>query len=260
MAEPSIDERPHIVRELGLALDRHGDGLHGSAPVVPEMLVPGTGVLRTSILATWVDIVAGLLAVDRLAPRVPVTLELDTHLHRPPAGCGRIELWGQTLKAGRAVVVARVGIAADGEPIGTAAASFMAAPDATLRLPDGVHDVTANHRGGERLSAPFADRAGCRRDAPDRAVLTRSDEGLNSSNTVNGGLIALCIEEAVLSAVPAGATLSSLSMRYLRPVRVGPAVATAEVHGTFAEVEVRDAGSDDRLAVVATTRLFHQDD
>ena len=43
-------------------------------------------------------------------------------------------------------------------------------------------------------------------------------------------------------------------MRYLRPVRVGPAVATAQVHDGLGRVEVRDGGSDDRLAVYAITR------
>jgi hypothetical protein len=41
--------------------------------------VPGTSRLRTSILATWADNLAGLLAVYAMAPRVPVTLDLDVH-------------------------------------------------------------------------------------------------------------------------------------------------------------------------------------
>jgi acyl-coenzyme A thioesterase PaaI-like protein len=45
-----------------------------------------------------------------------------------------------------------------------------------------------------------------------------------------------------------------MALRYLRPVRVGPAVATARVIAGIGQVEVRDAGDDDRLAVVATTR------
>jgi hypothetical protein len=43
-------------------------------------------------------------------------------------------------------------------------------------------------------------------------------------------------------------------MHYAQPVRNGPAVVAAEVHGDLAEVTVRDAGRDDRLAVIATTR------
>ena len=81
--------------------------------------------------------------------------------------------------------------------------------------------------------------------------------GSNSSNTVNGGLIALVAEEAALSLSP-GATLSSLNLRYLRPVRIGPAVATARTRSGLGQVEVRDAGCDDRLSVLATVRYFDQ--
>jgi acyl-coenzyme A thioesterase PaaI-like protein len=73
----------HILRELGFATRREGDEMHGTALITPEMHVPGRGHLRTSILATWADNLAGLLAVDAMAPRVPVTLELDVHLYRP---------------------------------------------------------------------------------------------------------------------------------------------------------------------------------
>jgi hypothetical protein len=66
------------------------------------------------------------------------------------------------------------------------------------------------------------------------------------------------VEEAVLSLLP-GETLSSLHLRYLQPVRVGPAVATAVVRGGLGRVELRDRGRDDRLAVTATTRVFGPD-
>lgn len=67
------------------------------------------------------------------------------------------------------------------------------------------------------------------------------------------GLIALVAGEAALSLTP-GATLSSMALRFLRPVRVGPAVATAQVRAGLGRVEVRDAGGDDRRAVIVTTR------
>ena len=64
----------HVLRDLSWATRRQGDELHGSAPVSPEMHVPGPGHLRTSILATWADTVGGLLAAEVMSPRVPVTL------------------------------------------------------------------------------------------------------------------------------------------------------------------------------------------
>ena len=83
--------------------------------------------------------------------------------------------------------------------------------------------------------------------------MPRTPDGLNATGSINGGLLALAIEEAALSLTP-GATLCSLALRYLRSVRNGPAVATADVHHGLGRVEVRDAGDDDRLAAVATTR------
>jgi acyl-coenzyme A thioesterase PaaI-like protein len=103
------------------------------------------------------------------------------------------------------------------------------------------------------LAVPLAERAGCHRRAPGVAVLPRSDDGLNAAGSVNGGLIALAVEEAALSLTP-GTTLVSMALRYLRPVRSGPAVATAEVLSGLGRVEVRDAGGDDRPAVTAVTR------
>jgi acyl-coenzyme A thioesterase PaaI-like protein len=248
-------DRRHIVGELGMTVAQVGDELHGTAAAVPEMHVPGTDVLRASVLAAWTDVVAGLLSGQVIGPRVPVTLDLSVDLYRAPAACRQVECVGRTVKAGRSVVVASVEISADGEPLATASASFMPSPDASLRLPASALTLNGKPADALRLTKPFAERAGCRRTDPRVAVLERSDEGLNSSNTINGGLIALVVEEAALSASP-GTTLASLAMRYLRPARVGPLVATATRHADVAQVDVRDAGSDDRLAVTARTRTF----
>jgi acyl-coenzyme A thioesterase PaaI-like protein len=249
-------EDGHILQELGFVLARVGDEIHGSARIVPEMWVPGTTSLRTSILAMWTDLTAGHLAVDLLAPRVPVTLELDVHVYQELPGDGSIRAAARTVKAGRSIAVFAVEMTdGRGEPVAVGNASFMTAPDPRLLMPDIVAelDAAASRRG--RLRMPLAERARCQRADGGVAVLSRSDDGMNASGTVNGGLIALAVEEAALSASP-GATLASLAIRYLRPVRVGPAVASAEVRAGLGRVEVRDAGGDDRLAVVATTRTF----
>jgi hypothetical protein len=50
--------------------------------------------------------------------------------------------------------------------------------------------------------------------------------------------------------------VSSLALRYLSPVRTGPAVASADgSHGLY-RVQIRDEGSAGRLAVLATARTF----
>lgn len=253
--EPGTRARRHVLADLGWAVRRSGDELHGSAPVVPEMHVPGTPHLRTSILAVWSDVLAGLLAFDAIGPRVPVTLELDVNLFEPAPGTGVVHGAGRVMKAGRSVLVAEVDfLAGDGEPFAFSAASFMAAPDErmTITSPTSVDQQVPE---GTRLRVPFAERAGCERRAPGTAVLSSSDEVRNASNTVNGGLIALAAEEAALSRSP-GATLCSLGLRYLQPVRLGPAVAHARVRDGLGRVEVRDAANADRLCVLATTRVF----
>ena len=244
----------HLLSELGFAMRHVGSELIGTASVIEEMCVPGTAHLRTSILATWADHLAGLLAAQAMTPRVPVTLQLDVDLIAPAPGSGIVRGTGRVLKTGRSVFFAGVEFGADdGEVFGVGTGCFMAAPDQTLNLPP---KLSLEHAPpAQTLRMPLAERAGCERLEPGLAALPRSDEGLNSSNTVNGGLLALVVEEAALSLSP-GTTLSSLNLRYLRPVRVGPAVATARTTAGLAQIEVRDAGNGDRLSVLATARLF----
>ena len=243
----------HILLELGFDMDRVGDEMHGTGIVIPEMLVPGSTTLRTSILAAWADSLAGIRALDVTGPRVPVTMQLDVQLFTSPPAGAEIHAAARAVKSGRSVVVLSVDFRADGEEIGHATTAFMAAPDPALLMPD--HDVTGLKSGGPTLQVPLAERAGIEHPEPGVAVIPNGLDGRNASNTLNGGLLALAVEEAALSLTP-GASLASLAMHYLQPVRVGPAVATAEVRGGLGRVEVRDAGQDDRLAVVATTRTF----
>jgi acyl-coenzyme A thioesterase PaaI-like protein len=256
----SVDGQPqtgrHILMELGFTARRTGDELHGTASVTPQLHVPGTAQLRTSILATWADTLGGLLAAHAIGPRVPVTLELDVHLFGPAPGSGAVRSVGRAIKAGRTVFVAGVEFTSErGEPVATAAMSFMSAPDPAARLPSRLSvDLPPDPEAG-RLAVPLAERAGCERRGPGVAVLPRSEDGLNSSNSVNGGLIALAAEEAVLSLVP-GDALCSLGLRCLQAVRAGPVVATARVHRGLAQVELRDSGRGDRLSVIATARTF----
>lgn len=252
----AVDRPSHIIAELGFGVRKAGDEVRGSGSVVPEMWTPGTTCVRTSILATWVDIVAGHLAVGSFAPRVPVTLELDVHLYRPLEGCQDVEVVGRVLKAGRSVVVSGLELHdGNGAILGFGHGSFVAAPNPALRMPELPRHFDVLTRRAPTLEVPFAERAGCMRREPGVAVLPRRDDGLNASGTVNGGLLALVAEEAAVSLTP-GAALSSMALRYLQPVRRGPAIAQADVHRGVGRVEVRDAGADGRLAVVAITRVW----
>lgn len=63
--------------ELGLVVAGVGDEMHGEFPVLPTMCFPGTSFVRASVAATVADAVLGFHAIRALAPRLPVTLELD---------------------------------------------------------------------------------------------------------------------------------------------------------------------------------------
>ncbi|MFB4309412.1 hotdog domain-containing protein [Actinomadura sp. GTD37] len=244
----------HLLDELGFATWKDGGDLRGSASITPVMHVPGAPHLRTSVLAAWADILTGLLATQVTTPRVPVTLELDVQLYRPAPADGTVEGIARVVKVGRSVFVSSVEFTSSGAgPLAIANASFMMAPDPGLRLPPSF-DVELPLRE-DRLAVPLAERAGCERRAPGVAVLPRSEDGLNVSGTVNGGLIALAAEEAVLSLEPGG-TLCSLGLRYVQPARVGPVVATARQQDGLGQVELRDAGNGDRLSCIATARTF----
>lgn len=254
---PQPDPDDHIMLDLGFAVAFAGPEVHVSAKVVPEMNVPDTDVLRTSIVATWADVASGYVAMELFDPGVPVTLDLDVHLHAPVVGCDEINLVAVAQKAGRSVSVLRVSITdGGGEPLGFGHATFMASPNPDLRMPTIVRDDGLFLSHPPRLRIPFAERARCERTGPGVATIPLRPEGLNASGTLNGGLLALVVEEAALSASLPGTVLSTMSMRYAQPVRVGPAVAVADVHSGVAEVTVRDAGREDRLAVIATTRAF----
>lgn len=254
--EAGADRLPrHILRELGFGVREAGEELRGRGTITDLMHVPGAGRLRTSVLAVWSDVLTGLLAGVSMGGRVPVTLGLDVHLHRPAPAAGEIVGVARAVKNGRSVFVAEAEFSVDGgEPFAVSTASFMMAPDPSLRLPENLSIGEGPPR--DLLSVPLAERAGCERREPGVAVLPRSEDGLNSSNTVNGGLIALAAEEAALSLGRGGETLSSLVLHYLQPVRVGPLVAVAEVNGSLGRVELRDAGAEDRLAGLAATRTF----
>jgi acyl-coenzyme A thioesterase PaaI-like protein len=246
--------RRHLLAEFGFSSRLVGAELHGTGAIAPAMHVPGTSLLRTSILATWADMVGGTLTMRAIAPRAPVTLELDVHLYRPAPSEGRVRAVGRVAKSGRSVTVIEVDFLDErGEAFAFSGSSFMAAPDSsiTLRWPASIDQPPRE----PTMTLPLADRAGCKRQQPGIAVLPRIEDGLNGVGTIHGGLLALAAEEAVLSLAP-GETLSSLGLRYLQPVRVGPAVATATISGGLGRVELRDSGRQDRLAVTATARTF----
>jgi acyl-coenzyme A thioesterase PaaI-like protein len=189
-----------------------------------------------------------------MAPRLTVTLELDVHLFDDVAGVEMVRAHSRLVKAGQTVIFTTLDfLGDDGQLIGFGSGSFMAAPDPRLTLPslDSVLERFATPRGS--LSAPLVERIGCERTEPGTVVLPNTPAVHNAAQAINGGMLAVAVEESALSADPSAQWVESMHLRYLRSVRVGPAVAHADVHHGMGRVEVRDA-STDKVAAIATTR------
>lgn len=246
-----------IFREFGLVIEAREDDLWGEAPISSGMHLDDSGALRMAMLVTWADMIFGVIAIKAIAPSVPVTLEMDIHLFRPVRAIERIGMRARLSKAGKTVLVFGIDFYGDqGEHLGFGHSMFMALPDPNFSLPPGDWAVRRfAERRGELLAQPLAQRVGCATSEPGRAVLPKQRNIGNTTGAINGGILAVPIEDAALSAAPPGASLASLLIRYLRPVREGPAVAVADVEGDLARVEVFD-GQGDALSISATARLF----
>jgi acyl-coenzyme A thioesterase PaaI-like protein len=249
-----IAEAPTIVTELGLRTATDGVEVRGEAEVVPEACVPATSTLRTSVVATWADMVTGYVAGREMDPRIPLTLDLEVQIHRPARPGARVVTHARPLKVGRTVVVcdARFHDAASGDLLAVAHASFVASPDPRHVFPDGFPRVEWMPVG--RLAVPLAERIGSTTVAPGTVDVPWRPDGLNASGAIQGGLLAFAAEEAALSLAEHPVLVQGLTVRYLRPFSVGPARAVAEVYGDLAVVHLTDAGAG-KLGAVATVRL-----
>ncbi|MCK9898291.1 hypothetical protein [Frankia sp. AgB32] len=120
-----------------------------------------------------------------------------------PVG-GAVHAIGRVVKAGRSVLVTSIEFLDEaGRPLGIGHGVFMTAPDPALRIPTGRWALEALSLLRGSLWEPIAQRLGCQRTAPGVASLPCTAEVLNAARTLNGGLIPLVVEEAVLSRTPA---------------------------------------------------------
>ncbi|HET7652933.1 MAG TPA: hypothetical protein VFK42_07835 [Acidimicrobiales bacterium] len=243
--------RNTFIAEIGYR--QGGDLSVAKGIVVPELCVPETDVVLTSVLLTWADILAGPLATQSTLPRVCMTNDLTVRLlGRPPAG--DVDMRAAVLKSGRTTTFTETWLcpAGDDAPFAVAHGTFVASP-----RPQDVIDLEtlAGNRGTRTLESPLPDRLGVRVVEPGVAEVARRDDLLNPADTLQGGVVALLAEIATLSLAGGAVIARELDVRYLRATRVGPARATARAIGPdLVDVRVVDAGADDRLSAVAVVR------
>lgn len=246
-----------VIAELGLTIKRDGEDLVSEATVYDGMNIPGTDILRLSVVAAWADTILGVLALKSILPSVPATVSLDVHLNKPIRGKQIIYSRSSVIKIGRTISEYLIDFSdGSGEALGYGHGLFMATPNPEYQLPAGddwVFKGFAEPKPG--LSMPIAERISCEQKAPGIASLACSADIHNATRAINGGILTVAIEEAVLSTVSDEQSLSSMLISYQRSIRGGPAIAQARVTGHLARVEVIDA-SRDALAALASVQLF----
>ncbi len=127
-----------------------------------------------SVVITWADTLLGLMSLQAIAPRAPVTLGLEVHLYAPITGLGAINLRGELSKQGKAISNFTVKLSDDrGNPLGIGHGTFMAAPDPDISLPTGDWALKGFVKPGDPLERPVAERVTGRRwpSAPARDYL-----------------------------------------------------------------------------------------
>jgi acyl-coenzyme A thioesterase PaaI-like protein len=245
-----------VIAELGLLIQPDGDDLVSQATISEGMKIPGTDALRLSVVAAWADTVLGIQAMKDILPSVPATVELDVHLIRPIIGTGRIISRARVAKIGKTISEFVMDFNDEsGTLLGHGHGLFMATPNPQFSLPPGDWVFKGFAKPWPGLALPLAERIGCVRTSPGVATLPWAKDTQNATKAINGGLLAVPIEEAVLSAALPGQSLSSMTITYQRSIRTGPAIARAQVSECLGRVEVIDA-SNDKLAALASVQLF----
>ncbi len=235
----------------------------GSAPVRPEVFIPGTTRIRAGVLATLVDLVAGHVPAGAVNP----TVDLRLSVFAAPPTDGRVHLTARALRAGKRLIVAETELAATpgGTPFARAVTTFMNAPLGTP-LSSGPKSIPpmAERSMDEYLAPRVHDARTIEMDAAPR--ISNGPAG-----TVQGGAQTLFAELAAehgLGTDHQGArgrlAVSDLDIRFLGRLSVGPLVGTVEsipsddpslVH---ARVRLTDGGRDHAIVsfvAITATRL-----
>ena len=268
------ETRHHFLGDLGLALEIGQNSVSGSLILVPELCLPGDQRVRTGVLCTIADVVAGRLAAIHTAPRLAVTTNLSCVVHgHPPSD--RMVARARILKAGRTTIVTETSYypstgpteagVASGAVFATCFTSFMSsARPGDVLPPIGAPRIPIGGQGVPTLSAPILTRVGCIEVAPGVLEAPLTADVANSAGFLQGGAVALMADGAAQSAVDCSHNLRGsvvqLDVRYLDALRVGPVrssvqlVSRANTGDSWWRVELRDVGNQNRLGTVALAR------
>jgi len=244
--EVASSHRPHILGELGIALATGESTANGALAAVPEVCSANGRGVRTGVLCTMADIVAGRLAAQRTAPRLSVTVDMTFFLHAAPSGSAVVAR-ARLLKSGRTTIVTETSFRDAHEP--DVDADTVDPPFATC-----LTTFVASGRPGDVLPTTAAKRIpimGTGVPSLDAPIIQR--------RTV--ALLADAAAQSAGDAVSDGrGSVSDLDIRFLTGMRAGPVRTSATRLGpsdgvdSWWRIELRDVGNDQRVGAVAIAR------
>jgi uncharacterized protein (TIGR00369 family) len=231
----------------------------GEVTTLDHLRGPG-GSIRAGALLTMADTVGGMCAGLTALPGWVVSTNLMLRTV-PGAHVGPLALDAIVLRAGRKAIVAQVEIRDAGE--GGALIADGVLTSAVLEPEGGPPDFPRPMQ----LVPPMSDEpilplleffsVGAH---PDGVALPITDRVRNPWGILHGGATAVLVDAASTHAIGERAVTADATLHFMRPGRIGPAVARPTVIGERADghvvrVEVVDAGADDRLMAVAVTTV-----
>jgi uncharacterized protein (TIGR00369 family) len=215
------------------------------------------GNVRVGALLTMADTVggmcAGLAALPGWVVSTNLMLRSDPVAHRGP-----LALDARVLRAGRKAVVTQVSIRDAGAEDALIADGILTS---AVLIPEGGPPDFGRPMAMSAPDAPdpvlpLLEFFGIEPHGTDAVALEITDRVRNPWGILHGGATAVLVDAAAAHVVDADATTADVVMHFLRPGRVGPAVARATVlgprpDGMLVRVEVTDAGAGDRVMAVA---------
>lgn len=227
-----------VVTRLGVTARTVDDELVLSLEPSPEIL--RHGVIRASVLAFVVDVVAGI-AVDKDPDLWTLTSDMTVRM-RPRPAVGRVEAVNTTLRQGRRSMTSVVELIAEDRSavaIGAIGSAKIARRPGDPPKPTGSPDQRSSIFGGtERLGRPFRDACGIEViDAEEGIVeVVVTPELRNPVGTLQGALVALlaeaAAEELVSSRFSVPAVVTDLDLRYLAQAQNGPVRTSCRLLGS----------------------------
>lgn len=226
-----------------------------------EHLRGDSGAVRAGALLTMADtaggMCAGLAALPGWVVSTSLMLRTVPGRHRGPFG-----LDATVLRRGRHAVVTQVEIRDLGESGDLVGAGVLtsAVLEPEGGPPDFPRPMTLDPPDATGPVPPLLEFFGVVAHGDAAVALEVTDRVKNPWGILHGGATAVLVDAAGARAVGPGAVTADVALHFLRPARVGPAVARATVVGARADghvvrVEVVDAGADDRVTAVAVTTV-----